>query len=245
MPIIILVVGAIAHRINCRNGGGGQWCHQGDQRADYWYSGWAVIVFAFIWSYLIFVWLAGYGHAVLSHFHTASETGMDGSRWKRYMCSRRENSGQYNMGLLTGATILFGNLSFLLGMVLSSSLGSGRENVVRRSSIIPFAFLLWALFCLIFSCWLLQFQPNFRDQDDDASSDYCRATDGSDRIGGKRSSNQKSSSRGRSQETTGRQSNGQDDGSKNKGFFSRFTGRSKSKERSKSNGQGSDDTPLV
>lgn len=263
MPLILLIVGWIIHSIRCREGGGGaQWCQQGDQRPDFWYDGWAVMIFAFVWSYVLFIWLAGYGHAVLSHLHGASKRGGSdsGSRWKRYMCSKNDHSGPYNMGLLTGATILFGNLSFLLGMILAIPLGSGREHVFRRASIIPLSFLLWALFCLIFSCWLLQFQPlSSADSDADvASSDYRRVADGSaDRgISDKKSSSNpvSSSSRGRSRERTNssaqrssrsssRQSSRQDDRGKKKGFFSGF--RSKSRDASKSTGNWNNDSSLV
>lgn len=238
MPIILLFVGWIIHRVTCRDGGqGGQWCQQGNNQYAWAYDGWAVTIFAFVWSYLLFVWLAGYGHAVLSHLYGVAEARSGGSldsRWKRYMCAKNgDGAGPYNIGLLTGATMLFGNLSFLLGMVLAIPLGSGRD-IWRRSSIIPLGFLLWALFCLIFSCWLLQFQPvSSYGRDDTASSDYRRAVDGAVDGSTKKkstSSNKQSSSRGRSKERTSsaqqsgrsssRNTSGQNDGGKKKGLFS-------------------------
>jgi len=260
-PITVLVGGVIFRTIWCNKNYNSQWCYS---QGGYWGGNHLVAVSVFVWCYLLFLWLAVYGHGVLSRLCSrGNENSILGTKWRRVMCTRDSSSDArepYDLGFLTGAVILFGNLTFLLGLMLSVPLGGAKEHLFRRSTIIPFAFLLWAIFCLIFSCWLIQFQPSLHEYDESGTN--YKSVDERHVVSSRNRASQTGKSRERSRERTtndmqtdksaattvvGRGNDQEKRKNPISAAISRVRGRSRSKERL--NGGGSNNaytiTPVV
>ena len=116
LPMVVLFVGHIIHAIYCsRTDDYVQWCQKHN---GYWGGNRLLVISAFVWCYIIFAGLAVFGHGVLTRT-CREESKVKWLRLEFFKVSSQKATGLYNLGLLTGAVILFGNLSFILGMLLS------------------------------------------------------------------------------------------------------------------------------
>lgn len=111
LPLLILIVNRLFVRFGGEGGGGEADWGWGEDPED---RG-VTTLFAYLWAMLLFLVLAFYGNAVLSGHND------NGAKWYKPFHDDSHPSATRNLGILTGATLVFANLAFVLFLVFGAS----------------------------------------------------------------------------------------------------------------------------